>query len=134
MDSVYLQEIRKTSWQQQTGIANQKWFRNIERCKQQVTSLLGKIIQYLCHLRDKKRGSTGKHWVEVAILAQVVFSWSLLVVSENYLSVEAMLQSPPVLSLGGMCFVRKLLVEWVGKDTVGACGPFDYTATTPEIV
>ena len=50
--------------------------------------------------------------------------------SENYLSVEAMLQSPPVLSLGGMCFVRKLLVEWVG----GACGPFDYTATTPAIV
>ena len=41
-----------------------------------------------------------------------------------------MLQSPPVLSLGGMCFVRKLLVEWVG----GACGPFDYTATTPAIV
>ena len=36
--------------------------------------------------------------MEVAILAQVVFSWSLLVVSENYLSVEAMLQSPPVLS------------------------------------
>ena len=54
--------------------------------------------------------------------------------SENYLSVEAMLQSPPVLSLGGMCFVRKFLVEWVGEDTVGACGPFDYTATTPAIV
>ena len=34
--------------------ANQTWFRNIERCKQQVTSLLGKIIQYLCHLRDEK--------------------------------------------------------------------------------
>ena len=68
--------------------------------------------------------------MEVTILAQVVFSWSLLVVSENYLSVEAMLQSPPVLSLGGMCFVRKLLVEWVG----GACGPFDYTATTPAVV
>ena len=69
-----------------------------------------------------------------AILAQVVFSWSLPVVSENYLSVEAMLQSPPVLSLGGMCFVRKLLVEWVGGDKVGACGPFDFTATTPAIV
>ena len=41
-----------------------------------------------------------------------------------------MLQSPLVLSLGGMCFVRKLLVEWVG----GACGPFNYTATTPAIV
>ena len=53
---------------------------------------------------------------EFAILAQVVFSWSLLVVSENYLSVEAMLQSPPVLSLGGMCFVRKLLVEWIGEE------------------
>ena len=68
--------------------------------------------------------------MEVAILAQVVFSWSSLVVSENYLSVEAMLQSPPVLSLSGMCFVRKLLVEWVS----GVCGPFDYTATTPAIV
>ena len=124
MDSVYLQEIRKTSRQQQTGIANQKWFRNIERCKKQVTSLLGKIIQYLCHLRDKKRGSTGKHWVEVAILAQVVFSWSLLVVSENYLSVEAMLQSPPVLSLGGMCFVKRWLEKLVGKDKVGPSGPF----------
>ena len=72
--------------------------------------------------------------MEVTILAQVVFSWSLLVVSENYLSVEAMLQSPPVLSLGGMCFVRKLLEEWVGEDKVGLGGPFDWAATTPEIV
>ena len=41
---------------------------------------------------------------------------------------------PPVLSLGGMCFVRKWLEELVGRDQVGPQGPFDYTATTPELV
>ena len=45
-----------------------------------------------------------------------------------------MQQSPPVLSFGGMCFVRKWLVDWVGEDKVGLCGPFDYIATSPAIV
>ena len=56
--------------------------------------------------------------------------------SENYLIIyiEAMQQSPAVLSFGGMCFVRRWFEEMFGKDKVGPSGPFDYTATTPEIV
>ena len=56
--------------------------------------------------------------------------------SENYLIIylEAMQQSSAVISLGGMCFVRKWCVDMIGKDKVGPSGPFDYTATTPEIV
>ena len=44
------------------------------------------------------------------------------------------LDCPPVLSLGGMRWVRKWLEELIGKNQVGPHGPFDYTATTPEMV
>ena len=38
-----------------------------------------------------------------------------------------------LLSLGGMCWVRKMLEE-LWPDLVGEYGPFDYTATIPSIV
>ena len=45
-----------------------------------------------------------------------------------------MQQFPQIRSLGGMCFVKNLLVETVGETRIGQSGPFDWAATLPETV
>ena len=42
--------------------------------------------------------------------------------------------APSAMSLGGMCWVKQLLKEWLPQDQLGPHGPFDQIATTPGIV